>query len=90
MCKFPVGTRVVVSVPVEWSAGIGNPAPFTAVVSRVIFADSRMGGYYNIVADDGRVFEDGAEGFCGDWLAPVADGAVFAHRDALVAIGGGA
>ncbi len=82
MCKFPVGTRVVVSVP-------GLPS-FDATVTRVVFPDGAIGGLFNVAADDGRKFHSDADVFAGDWLTPVADGAVFAHRDALVAIGGGA
>lgn len=83
---FEVGSRVWVSVP--------GANPFAATVSRVVMPTGAIGGLFEVVADDGRRFPSGADWFAGDWLRhrdrDASDAFVFAHPDALVAIGGGA
>ena len=86
MCKFTVGQHVVVNVP-------NSPRPFNATVTRVIAADSKMGGLFKIAPHFAKIDAD-ADIVAGDWLEPIPehdhyDGAVFAHPSALVAIGGG-
>lgn len=84
MSNFNVGSRVSVCVP--------GSNPFAATVSRVVCATGAIGGLFEVVADDGRTFPAGADWFAGDWMRPLdrdaADAPVFAHPDALVAIGG--
>ena len=65
MCKFSVGSRVVVCVP--------NSVPFAATVSRVVVATGAIGGLFEVVADDGRKFHPDANLFAGDWMTPDND-----------------
>ena len=84
MSNFQVGSCVWVCVP--------NTNPFAATVSRVVCATGAIGGLFEVVADDGRKFRRGANWFAGDWMRlrerDAAAAPVFAHPDALVAIGG--
>lgn len=86
MSSFNVGSRVWVCVP--------GSNPFAATVSRVVVPTGAIGGLFEVVADDGRKIPAGADWFAGDWMRlrdrDAYDGPVFAHPDALVAIGGGA
>lgn len=83
MSTFEVGMRVVVTVP-------GTHAPFGATITRVVVPTGAIGGLFVVAADDGRRFAEGADWMAGDWMAPMDSGAVYAHPDALVVIGGAA
>jgi hypothetical protein len=83
MSKFTVGSRVLVSIPTDlWHPCVGDAAPFTATVTRVLLQSSREGGVFVVRADDGRALEKGADWMAGDWLQPI-------DADAPAAIGGG-